>query len=302
MTRLRADLTLLFIAVIWGAAFVAQKVANDCMGPLGFVGARFALSFIAVAPLALFEIAKRNSLPSRSDLGFAVALGLCLFVGSALQQVGLVTTTATNGGFLTALYVILVPIIVWAMNGVAPRPVVGVASILSVAGAWLLTARGYPQQLTGGDTLILIADLVWAVWISLVPIYLDRTNRPLFLAFAQFGVAAVLGVTAGLSFETVSADALTKVLPAILYAGLLSGALAFTLQIVAQKYTPPAEAALIMSLESVFAAIAGAAILSERLTGPALVGCALIMLGVFLVEAGPIAQNLQLPARPRSPL
>lgn len=292
MTRLRADLTLLLVAFIWGAAFVAQKFANDSMGPLSFVGARFMLSCIAIAPLAFFEHNTEKSPPlGKADLALAALLGLCLFIGSCLQQIGLVTTTATNGGFLTALYVIVVPLILWMMSGVPPRLVIVVASVLSIAGAWLLTAKGELQQLTAGDVLILISDVAWAVWISLVPLFLSRTHRPFFLAFAQFGVTAVLGAIAGLSLETVSGEGLVKALPAILYTGLFSGSLAFTLQIFAQKHTPPAEAALIMSLESVFAAGAGAVLLSERLTSLAARGGLLILLGALLVEAGPLTQS-----------
>lgn len=297
MNRLRADLALLFVALIWGTAFIAQKNANDSMGPLSFVGARFVLSWIAIAPLAFFEQRKADRAPlSPADVRLATLLGVCLFVGSCLQQIGLVTTTATNGGFLTALYVILVPIFLWAMSSAPPRLPVIVAGVMSIAGAWLLTAKGELQQLASGDVLILISDIVWAFWIIFVPRFLDRAHRPFFLAFVQFGVAAVLGALAGLSFETVSQDGLSAALPAILYTGLCSGGVAYTLQIMAQKHTPPAEAALIMSLESIVAAIAGSVLLSERLTAPAMVGCALILMGVALVEAGPVLENLRLPA------
>lgn len=292
MTRLRADLALLLVALIWGAAFVSQKLANDSMGPLSFVGARFVVSWIAIAPLAFLEHRSATRAPiGEDDFRLAGFLGLCLFVGSCLQQVGLLTTTATNGGFLTALYVILVPIVLWIMSGVPPRLVVATAGVMSIVGAWLLTQKGEMQHLTSGDVLILLSDVAWAVWICVVPRFLMRTDRPFYLAFVQFGVAAILGVIVGLSFETVSRAGLNTALPAILYAGLCSGGIAYTLQIFAQKHTPPAEAALIMSLESVFAAIAGALWLSERLTQLAVLGCAFIFLGVLLVEVGPLLQN-----------
>ena len=199
-----------------------------------------------------------------------------------MQQVGLATTTATNGGFLTALYVVLVPVFVFAQTGVRPRQVVLVAGLGSIAGAWLLTDNAQLQSWTSGDALVLIADIAWAAGISLVPTFLARTNRPYFLAFAQFGVIGVLGTVVGLGGEPFSLEGLIAALPSILYAGLCSGGIAFTLQIVALNYTPAAEAALIMSLESVFAALSGVMLLSERLTGPAMLGGLLILLSAVV--------------------
>ncbi|WP_424363049.1 DMT family transporter [Methylocystis parvus] len=301
MNRLRADLLLLAVSVIWGTAFIAQKHGNAAMGPISFVGARFLVSWAALLPLALFESKRARSALKIEDIGLAGLIGLCLFSGSTLQQIGLVATTATNAGFLTALYVILLPFIVWMITGARPRPMVLIASVISIAGAWLLTEQGRFEGWNSGDGLVLISDIAWATGISLVPIFLKRANRPFFLAFAQYGVAATLGVLGGLGFESFSLEGVATALPAILYAGLLSGGVAFTLQIVAQKYTPPAEAGLIMSLESVFAALAGAALLSERLSGPAIMGCVLILLGVALAEVGPAMRNIKLRTAKRAP-
>jgi drug/metabolite transporter (DMT)-like permease len=295
MTRMRADLLLLLVAFIWGTSFIAQKQANESMGPISFVGARFLLSWIAVAPLAFHEHNKKDrSRLNNGDFALAGLIGLCLFIGASLQQIGLVTTTATNGGFLTALYVIFVPLIVWTITGNRPRLLVLVASVVSTAGAWLLTEKGQFQRWTSGDLLVLIADVAWAVAISLVPIFHSRAHRPFFLAFTQYGVAAVFGLIGGLGFEAVSKEGLALALPSILYAGFCSGGIAYTLQIFCQQYTPAAEAALIMSLESVFAALSGALLLSEHLTSLAALGCALILLGVIFVEAGPAMQSSRL--------
>lgn len=294
MSRLRADLLLALAALIWGTAFIAQKNASELMGPISFVGARFLLSWIALAPLAIYE-RNRNVAPLRTgDLPLAGLIGLCIFVAAVLQQVGLATTTATNGGFLTALYVVLVPVFVFAQTGVKPRRVIVVAAVVSIVGAWCMTDSAQLQNWTSGDALILIADIAWAAGISLVPTFLARADRPYFLAFAQFGVVGVLGIVAGLWLEPFSPEGLISALPAILYAGLCSGGIAFTIQIVALQYTPAVEAAIIMSLESVFAALAGAFLLSERLTGPAILGGLLILLGVVLVEASRPLQNLWL--------
>jgi drug/metabolite transporter (DMT)-like permease len=292
MRRIHADLLLLLVALIWGTAFIAQKHANESLGPVSFVGMRFLLSCFSVAPLAYYERKRDDCAPlTGRDWGLAGLIGLCLFVGASLQQIGLVTTTATNGGFLTALYVIFVPLIVWAVNGNRPRAVVFVASLVSIAGAWLLTEKGQFQRWASGDTLVLIADFAWAAGISLVPVFLSRADRPFFLSFTQYGLAAIFGLAGGLGFESFSSEGLASALPAILYAGFCSGGIAYTLQIVAQKHTPPAEAAMIMSLESVFAALAGAILLSERLTGWASLGCALLLSSVIFVEAGPALRD-----------
>jgi drug/metabolite transporter (DMT)-like permease len=287
MNRLRADLLLLLTAFIWGTAFIAQKDANQSMGPITFVGSRFLLSALALIPLVMYE-ARRNPVPlSRRDWQQALLVGLCLFAGASLQQVGLVTTSATNGGFLTALYVVIVPFMVWGLNGRRPRLLVLVACVVSIGGAWLLAGGGDLGSWSRGDIMVLLADFAWALAITVIGDFLERTHRPLFLSFAQYSITAVLGLAAGLTFEPFSLPGIGAATPAILYAGLLSGGVAYTLQIVAQKHTPPAEAALIMSLESVFAALAGAVMLDERLTLLATIGCGLILLGVVLVEAGP---------------
>jgi drug/metabolite transporter (DMT)-like permease len=288
MTRLRADLMLLLTAFIWGTAFIAQKDANHSMGPISFVGARFLLSALALIPLAIYEM-RRETLPlTRKDWLQAIVVGLCLCTGSCLQQAGLVTTSATNGGFLTALYVVIVPFMVWGLNRVRPRALVLVACVVSIAGAWLLTDDGSARHWSFGDLLVVLADFAWALAITVIGDFLQRTHRPFFLSFTQYAITAVLALGLGLIFEPVSLPGIGTAMPAILYAGLLSGGLAFTLSVLAQKYTPPAEASLIMCLESVFAALAGAVMLSERLSLTAFAGCGLILLGVVLVEVGPL--------------
>ena len=287
MTRLRADLLLLVMALIWGTAFIAQKHANASMGPITFVGARFLLSALIVIPLALYELRGEPPPLSRCEIGLAVLVGICLCVGSILQQTALITTTATNGGFLTAIYVVMVPFTAWLLMRQPFRIPVLAAGVISVAGAWLLTAGGKLQAFAPGDILLLLSDIVWAFSITLVGVFMRRANRPFFLSLMQYSVTAVVSLAAACIFEQVTWIGVQAALPAILYAGILSGGIAFTFQIVAQRYTPPSEAALIMSLESVFAAVAGAILLGERLGPIGLAGCALILLGVVAVEIGP---------------
>jgi drug/metabolite transporter (DMT)-like permease len=299
VSRTTATLLLLLAALIWGAGFLAQKHAANSIGPVSFVGVRFLLSWALLAPLAFYEHRKKKlSSLSKGDFGLAALIGLCLFIGATLQQNGLHTTTATNGGFLTALSVILVPLILWATTGARPKAAVFAGAVLCLAGSWLVTAHGHFQQWTTGDALVLTSDVAWACVIILTPLFLQRIPRPFFLAFMQFGVAALFGLAVGVSVETLSAEKIASALPFILYAGAVSGALAFTLQIMAQKHLPATDAAVILSLESVFAALAGALLLSERLTSLAAFGCALILFGVILAETGPSARAVFRRARP----
>lgn len=287
MSRLRADLLLLFTAVIWGAAFVVQKWANGTMGPVSFVSARFLLSVAVLAPFALVEARRAAAPVPKADVRVALLVGLCLLSGAVLQQTALVTASATNGGFLTALYVVGVPFAAWLIMKEPIRPIVLAACAVCVYGAWLLTDSDGPRTWAQGDLLLVVSDIPWAISITLVSVFQRRCPRPFFLSFVQYAVTGAGAGVLALIFETVTWDAVMASLPAILYAGILAGGVGFTLAVIAQRHTPPSEAGLIMSLESVFAALAGAAWLDERLSFTALMGCVLILAGVVMVDAGP---------------
>lgn len=287
MNRLQADALLLLTAVIWGTAFIAQKIANDVIAPLGFVGARFLVSAIVLAPLALFEARKQAAPMSKSNYGLAAVIGLLLSAAGILQQVAMLTSSASHGGFLTALYVVLVPFAAWILTRERVRPLVLVAGLISITGAWLLANKGGAEGFVVGDVVLVAADFVWAFWIALIAIFQKRVARPYLLAFVQFAITAAVSWIAAAIFEATTWRQVVDAMPAILYTGILSGGIAFTLQIFAQRHTPAPEAALIMSLESVFAAISGAALLGERLPPVALAGCALILAGIIAVEIGP---------------
>ena len=301
MKRWQADAALLATALLWGGAFVAQRDVESVMQPLTFVAARFAISAVALAPFAAFE-ARRASRPlDAKSRRMALAIALAMFVGSVLQQVGLATTTATNGGFLTACYVALTPLAVWLLTGRPPRRMVAFACAVAVAGAWLLASGGgAAEPLTVGDGLIVVSDFAWAYAIALTPMFLARSPRPFTLAFVEYLACFALAAVAAPVFETVRAADFHAGLAPLLYSGLISGAVAFTLQIIAQRYVPPSEAALILCLESVFAAVFGAILLAERLTALATVGCGLILFSVLAVEAGsPLLARLRRAPLPR---
>ncbi len=288
MSRLRADILLLIVSIIWGTAFVAQKIANEAMSPLWFVGVRFLISAALLALPAFIEHKKSSALITRGALRTSVAISICLAIGACLQQSALVTASATNGGFLTAIYVVLVPFTSWMLTRERVRPVVFLAGLAAVAGAYLLGAHGALQSWSPGDVLLIVSDIAWAFAISMVAIFLKRASRPFFLAFLQFTVTGVVGVFAAVMIEGPLPGGLSSALPALLYCSIISGGIAYTLQVIAQGHTTAPEAALIMSLESIFAAITGALWLGERLTPLAMLGCALILLGVVAAEIGPL--------------
>src|SRR5271165_3446729 len=175
MSRLGADGLLLATALLWGVTFVAQKYATATMPALAFVAARFAVSAVALAPFALWEFRRKPHAPGRDEWRLALAIGLTLFLGTGLQQVGIETTSATNAGFLTACYVVLTPFIVWALSRTPPRAAVVAASFVSLFGAGLLATGGGPAQpATIGDGLVLAADFAWAAGLALTSMFLAR--------------------------------------------------------------------------------------------------------------------------------
>jgi drug/metabolite transporter (DMT)-like permease len=287
MNRLRADALLVLAAFIWGTAFIAQKQANESMGPILFVGLRFTLTALVVAPLALREARRATTPLTRRESLQAAGIGVGLFAGSVLQQVGLVTTTATKGGFLTAVYLVMVPFAAWLTARTPLRPVILLACAVSLAGAFLLAGNIDLRAWSPGDLTVLLADVAWAFQITQVSRFLERSHRPFFLAFAQAGITGLLAIVLGLTLEQVSLTGIESAGVSLLYAGLCSGGIAFTIQVVSQRYTPAAEASLLMSLESVFAAAAGAYFFHDRLDARGLLGCALILAGAVGVELYP---------------
>ncbi|MCB1549823.1 MAG: DMT family transporter [Hyphomicrobiaceae bacterium] len=293
MARILADLVILLLALIWGVAFVFQKWAMEAVGPFTFVAARSLLAAMALAPLALLEARRRAavSAPRRDSpgLGSIMAMaGLAFFLGGAFQQVGLVTATVTNVGFLTALYIVFVPLLLWLLRGERPHRMIWLAVSLSLAGAWLL-GGGLLATPSIGDLLALISAVFWAAHILIVS-KAARLERPLAITCGQFAVVAALALVAALAVETISLDALQRALPSILYTGLLSSAVAFTLMVVALRHTPPADAAILMSAETVFAAAAGAYFFADRLTASGLVGAAAILAAILIVQLNAVLQ------------
>jgi drug/metabolite transporter (DMT)-like permease len=285
MSRLQADLLLLMTAAIWGLAFVFQKTAMADIGPLTFIASRSMLASIAIAPFAWYEV-QRATQPADPSFKAVVAVsGVLFFLGATLQQTGLITATVSNTGFLTALYMVFVPLIAWAWYKIAPSPIVWPAAAVSFVGTWLL-GGGSVGALTAGDMMVAVSALFWAAHVVSTGIA-AHYGRPILFTCLQFVVVTVIALIGAFAYETISWPAIWRAAPEIAYVGLLSSALTFTVLTLAMRHTPAAEAAVIVSTESLFGALAGAVLLGERLTLVAWSGAALIILATLAIQIAP---------------
>ncbi|MEW6242149.1 MAG: DMT family transporter [Chloroflexota bacterium] len=278
--RLKADLTLLLVSIIWGTAFVAQRVAGQMGSVYLFNGVRYLLAALVVLPF-VGQFAKLTRLP-REQYKWMFAAGFILFIGSALQQVGVVYTTAGNAGFITALYVVLVPLVLFV--GWRERlHWLSVAAVgIAVAGAFLLSTGGR-FEVRAGDALELVSALFWAFHVVVLGKFASQFESRSF-SVGQLIVCGLLNLVVGLFVEK-SLPLDWPLAAAIAYTAFFSLGLCYTLQIWAQRHTPPADAALILSLESVFAVLAGWLLLDESLAPIQILGCVLIFSAVLLSQS-----------------
>ncbi|MCP8893967.1 DMT family transporter [Shinella daejeonensis] len=286
MTRAQANLLLLLAGAIWGAGFIAQSTAMESLGPMWFIGLRFALATLVALPVALWENRRATQPVRRSDLAGFVAIGLALFAGAGSQQIGLLTTSVTNSGFLTGLYVVFTPILTVFFLRRRPHWVIWPAACMATAGIFLLSG-GSLAALTVGDMLTIVCAVFWSIQMILVGVYAVRSGRPGTLSLVQFAVCAVFGCMFGAIFEPISLTAIQGALAEILYAGLFSSGFAFILQNVAQRYTTAPQAAIFLSSEALFAALFGVLLLGERIGPAGYVGCAVIFAAMLAVELVP---------------
>ena len=283
--RLKADLTLLAAALVWGSAFVACRVAAEQLGPFLYNGFRFMLGALTLLPF----VGRRLRNLSRFELWGGALAGTLLFGGSTLQQKGLQFTTAGKAGFITGLYVVWVPLflaLVWRQR---PRGSSCVASLVAVGGLYLLS--GVEQvALLDGDALELAGAVVWALHVILIS-RLARRVDVLRLAWVQCVVCALLSLAFGMGLESHTLVKLVDVWWAIAYTGVFSVGVGYTLQMLGQRHAPPADASVILSMEAMFAALAGWLLLGETLTAWQLLGCGLMLAGMLLAQAGTFAQG-----------
>jgi drug/metabolite transporter (DMT)-like permease len=284
MSRLQADLLLLFTAGIWGVAFLFQKSATAHIGPFAFLAMRGLVAFLALAPLALRE-STRAAAPARSDFYLTSVLGGAAFlIAGWLQQAGLETATVTNTGFLTALYVVITPLIVLCWSGKMPNVLVWPAVAMSAIGTWLL-GGGTLSAFSRGDIMVAISAFFWAVQV-VITASATRYRRPIGFTALQFGVVALLAGLAALALEPLSLAHLRAAAVEIAFVGLFSSALTFTLLTIAMQHTPASEAAIIVGTETLFAATAAYLLLGERLGALGWVGAVLILGASLMVQLG----------------
>ncbi|MBI5257383.1 MAG: DMT family transporter [Burkholderiales bacterium] len=294
MTRWQAGALLLLASLIWGSAFVGQALGMAGVGPLTFTGVRFVLGALVVLPLAWREqqaLRGAGHRASRQDVAAIGGLGLLLCAGVVMQQIGLVSTSVTNAGFLTALYVPLVPVLAWALLRELPHWTVWPAALGCLVGTWLLTGAASPQHLGVGDLWVMASALPWAFHVLLVGRVANRLRGAYTLACGQFIVCALVSGVAGLALEPLSAEGLRRAAGAIAYTGFLSVGVAFTLQVVGQRHAPASDAAIILSTETVFAALFGALFMGDRLGATGLAGAALILACVLAVQVMPMLKT-----------
>lgn len=282
-----ADFLMLITAMIWGTAFVAQRIGMDNIGPFLFTGLRFALGALALLPLVIHQgrtAARHEPFLQRGLLLGGMSMGLALTVGINLQQVGLLFTSVTNSGFITGLYVIVVPLLGLAL-GHKTGLGTWLGAFLAVAGMALLSI-GEDFTVASGDWIQLAGAFVWGVHVLLVSFFVSRHDA-IRLAFLQFATCALVSLLLALVFEEIDPANIWLAGPALLYGGLFAVAVGYTLQVVAQKHAIASHAAIILSLEAVFAAIAGALFLDESLTLRGYLGCVLMFIGMLAAQLWP---------------
>jgi len=287
-STLRSDLILLIAAIIWGFAFVYQRLGMEYVGPFTYNGVRFALGTLILLPFLWFRARKSEPMvhtehpaDRRKLLIGTLMTGLFLFGGVSLQQVGLQTTTAGKAGFLTGLYVVLVPF-VGLLFGQRSTIFIWIGAVLSLAGLYLLSiTRGF--QIDPGDKLVLLCAVVFTFHVLFIA-WLSPLMDSFLLAVIQFAICAILNLAVAFTIEIVAFNTIMQAWIPIAYGGILSVGIAYTLQVIAQKTAHPAYASIILSLEAVFAVFGGWAFLHENITLRMLLGCFLMLSGMIIVQ------------------
>ena len=294
MSKTISLLSALLCTFIWGTTFIAQDTGMDNIGPFTFNAVRFFIGFLAITPLVfLFELKKYKS-EFKSDIktfiNLTFLIGLSLFLGSALQQVALLYTDVANAAFFTIFYVPIVPIIIFLFKRTSIHWSVWPSVVLCLIGGYLLT-NFYDATVRLGDSLVILGALFWSTHIIFTGIIVKKYDLPLTLGAVQTLIVALFSFIIALIYEEFIYIEIMKEINSILYAGILSGGFAFVLQIYAQKNITPAPAAIIFSLEGVFATIAAWYILNQILDINNLLGCLFILCGVLLSQLLPLVQK-----------
>lgn len=287
MNKTRNTCLLILAAFIWGVAFVAQSVGMDYVGPWTFLASRSIIGALFLIPVILFLDKKKSKeeLAAPKDQKALIVGGLCcglaLTVASIFQQYGIVYTTVGKAGFITALYIVLVPVLGIFFKR-KPRLIVWIGVFLAIVGLYFLCMTD-SLRFSIGDSLVLMCALVFSIHILIIDHFSPKVDG-VRLSCIQFAVAGAISIIPALVLEQPTWSALVAAAAPILYAGVLSSGVAFTLQIIAQKDYDPTVASLLMSLESVFSVLAGWVILREALSARELFGCILMFAAIILVQ------------------
>ncbi len=288
----KGTIFLLITALIWGSAFVAQSIGMDYIGPFTFSAARDVIAIIVLMPVILLFTDKRDDgtyppiwqqlKPDTVTLTGGAWCGLTLGIADTLQQVGISMTTAGKAGFITAIYIVLVPLMGFFIGRKVTRIIV-FCVVLAMTGFYFLCING-DFEISFGDFLVFCCAIFFALHILVIDHFLLKKAHSIKMSWVQFAIAFLFSAALTVLFESPTVSTLWDAKWPILYAGGLSSGVAYTLQIVGQKYTEPTTATLILSLEAVFAVLAGWLILGEVMTGKEILGCVLVFAAVILAQ------------------
>lgn len=288
--NLLGTLELLLAAFIWGSAFVAQSAGMEHIGPLTFMSVRFTIGSVVLLPLIFIRNRKEKQSPAikpqdrKTLLVGGILCGIVLTIAATFQQYGIIYTTVGKAGFITTLYVIFVPLCGMFFKNF-PKANIWISVIIATIGLYLLCMTE-SFALSLGDTLVLMCAFCYTAHILVVGHYSDKTD-PIKLSCIQFLVVGILTAIPAIILEPINlADILSAWLP-ILYAGVLSSGVAFTLQVVAQRHTEPTVAAITMSFESVFAVLSGCVVLNQIPSSREIFGCAVMFCAIILAQLPP---------------
>lgn len=286
------DMLLLLTAIIWGFAFVAQRMGAEFLDPFSFNGIRFAMGAFSLLPIIIWQSRrsrkraarqrKKISKPSMKLLaGGGIAAGFLVFLGAGFQQMGLMDTTAGNAGFITGLYMVLVPVLGLAIG---QRTTVGtwLGILLAVLGLYFLSVTE-DFSMSKGDMLVLVGAFFWAIQVLLIG-YLSPRLDSLKLAFVEFLVCSIISLAVAFAIEEITWEAIDGAMLPLLYGGLASVGVAYTIQVFAQKRTHPSHAGVIMGMEAVFAVLGGWLFLNEMLSFRGFLGCSLMLAGMLVSQ------------------
>ena len=292
MSHTKANLLLLFASFIWGTAFVSQAMGMEHIGPFTFSFSRTFLGFLVVLPLALFFEKKKISKIISDKKLFIIAFctGIVFFVGMNLQQYALLKSQVANASFLTTLYVPIVAIISRFILKSQIYWIMWLAIVLCIYGSYVLTSN-QSSEIQLSDSLLFLSGVFFAFHIILIDVFMKRFASPFYFACIQYIIVVILSLCVALIFENPSYDNIRLEWFEIMYCGIMSTGIAYTIQIIAQGKTNPVPAAIILSMESVFAAFAGWIIMHQYLDNYKLIGCTCIFIGVILVQLFPLYAN-----------